>query len=107
MKLGHCVCADVKLDQRNNNARNHIFLCMTCLPMMRSNVEVNRRAEGKSKSNRRLGGVGKGAAALERCGVAEDYGWSLAGKQAKSACATPKWQSSRPETGEHCRSARA
>ena len=48
----------------------------------RPNVEVNRRAEGTSELNRRLGAVEKGAAALERCGVAGDYGWSLAGKQA-------------------------
>jgi len=45
-------------------------------------IEVNRRAEGTSELNRRLGAVEKGAAALERCGVAGDYGWSLAGKQA-------------------------
>jgi len=40
----------------------------------RPNVEVNRRAEGTSELNRRLGAVGKGAAALERCGFAGDYG---------------------------------
>jgi len=40
----------------------------------RPNVEVNRRAEGTSELNRRLGDVEKGAAALERCGVAGDYG---------------------------------
>jgi len=38
------------------------------------NVEVNRRAEGTSELNRRLGAVGQGAAALERCGAAGDYG---------------------------------
>jgi len=32
----------------------------------RPNVEVNRRAEGTSELNRRLGAVEKGAAALER-----------------------------------------
>jgi len=51
----------------------------------RPNVEVNRRAEGTSELNRRLGAVGKGTAALERCGAAGDYGWSLAGKQAQCA----------------------
>ena len=49
----------------------------------RPNVEVNRRAEGTSELNRRLGDGVKGAAALECCGVAGDYGWSLAGKQAR------------------------
>jgi len=49
----------------------------------RPNVEVNRRAEGTSELNRRLGAVEKGAVALERCGVAGDYGWSLAGRQAR------------------------
>ena len=49
----------------------------------RPNVEVNRRAEGTSELNRRLGDGVKGAGALERCGVAGDYGWSLAGKQAR------------------------
>ena len=47
------------------------------------NVEVNRRAEGTSELNRRLGDGAKGAAALERCGVAGDYGWGFAGKQAR------------------------
>ncbi|MBT9160728.1 MAG: hypothetical protein DDT26_02024 [Dehalococcoidia bacterium] len=51
----------------------------------RPNVEVNRRAEGTSELNRRLGAVGQGAAALERCGVAGDYGRGLAVKQAQSA----------------------
>ena len=41
------------------------------------NVEVNRRAEGTSELNRRLGAVEKGAAALERCGAAGDYGRAL------------------------------
>ena len=36
----------------------------------RPNVEANRRAEGTSELNRRLGAVEKGAAALGRCGVA-------------------------------------
>ena len=49
----------------------------------RPNVEVNRRAEGTSELNRRLGAVGEGAVALERCGVAGDYGRGLAGKQAR------------------------
>jgi len=47
------------------------------------NVEVNRRAEGTSELNRRLGAVGKGAEALECCGVAGDYGWGLTEKQAR------------------------
>ena len=51
----------------------------------RPNVEVNRRAEGTSELNRRLGAVGKGAVALERCGAAGDYGRGLAGKQARCA----------------------
>ena len=51
----------------------------------RPNVEVNRRAEGTSELNRRLGAVEKGAAACARCGVAGDYGRSLAGKQARCA----------------------
>ena len=42
----------------------------------RPNVEVNRRAEGTSELNRRLGDGVKGAVALVRCGVAGDYGWS-------------------------------
>ncbi|BAO81192.1 hypothetical protein SRAA_1338 [Serpentinimonas raichei] len=49
----------------------------------RPNVEVNRRAEGTSELNRRLGAVEKGAAALECCGVAGDYGWGLTEKQAR------------------------
>jgi len=48
----------------------------------RPNVEVNRRAEGTSELNRRLGDGAKGAGALERCGAAGDYGWGCAGKQA-------------------------
>jgi len=66
------------------------------------NVEVNRRAEGTSELNRRLGAVGKGAAALERCGVAGDYGRGLAGRQARCARTAPKWPSSRPATGAEC-----
>jgi len=49
----------------------------------RPNVEVNRRAEGTSELNRRLGDGAKGDWALERCGAAGDYGWSLAGRQAR------------------------
>jgi len=49
----------------------------------RPNVEVNRRAEGTSELNRRLGAGAKGDRALERCGVAGDYGRGLAGKQAR------------------------
>jgi len=49
----------------------------------RPNVEVNRRAEGTSELNRRLGDGEKGAAALERCGVAGDYGGGCAGRQAR------------------------
>jgi len=56
----------------------------------RPNVEVNRRAEGTSELNRRLGAVGQGAVALERCGFAGDYGLDLAGRQerrkASSVC---------------------
>ena len=48
----------------------------------RPNVEVNRRAEGTSELNRRLGDGVKGDWALERCGAAGDYGRGLAGKQA-------------------------
>jgi len=50
------------------------------------NVEVNRRAEGTSELNRRLGAVEKGAVALERCGAAGDYGRGWAGWQA-ACCA--------------------
>jgi len=49
----------------------------------RPNVEVNRRAEGTSELNRRLGDVEKGAGALECCGTVGDYGRGLAGKQAR------------------------
>ena len=52
--------------------------CVFVMP----NVEVNRRAEGTSELNRRLGAVEKGAAALERRDVAGDYGRGCAGKQA-------------------------
>ena len=48
----------------------------------RPNVEVNRRAEGTSELNRRLGDGAKGDWALVRCGAARNYGRSLAGKQA-------------------------
>jgi len=51
----------------------------------RPNVEVNRRAEGTSELNRRLGDVEKGAVALERCGAAGDYGRGCGGKQARCA----------------------
>ena len=77
----------------------------------RPNVEVNRRAEGTSELNRRLGAGVKGAAALERCGFAGDYGWSLAEKQARwnasSMCLNvPRRSSSRPATGQRRRSTR-
>ena len=49
---------------------------------MTPNVEVNRRAEGTSELNRRLGDGAKGDWALVRCGAARNYGRSLAGKQA-------------------------
>jgi len=49
----------------------------------RPNVEVNRRAEGTSELNRRLGAVEKGAGALERCGAAGDYCRGGGGKQAQ------------------------
>ena len=55
---------------------------MRLICLVRPNVEVNRRAEGTSELNRRLGAVGKGAAALERCGVAGDYGRGL-GQESK------------------------
>ena len=51
----------------------------------RPNVEVNRRDDGTSELNRRLGAVEKGAVALERCGVAGDYGRGWAGKQTENA----------------------
>ena len=54
---------------------------LTCF--VRPNVEVNRRAEGTSELNRRLGDGEKGNWALERCGVAGDYGWGWGGKQAR------------------------
>ena len=74
----------------------------------RPNVEVNRRAEGTSELNRRLGAGVKGAAALGRCGVAGDYGRGLAGKQALWHCrAVGRPRSSRPVTGQRRRSARA
>jgi len=60
----------------------------------RPNVEVNRRAEGTSELNRRLGAVGQGAAALELCGVAGDYGRGWAGWQA--ACCAVALQESKP-----------
>ena len=74
---------------------------------MRPNVEVNRRAEGTSELNRRLGAVGKGVPALECCGVAEDYGCGWAGKQARCACFVSRRPSSRPATKQRRRSAGA
>ena len=72
----------------------------------RPNVEVNRRAEGTSELNRRLGAVEKGAAALERCGAAGDYGRGGGGRQAKDAARTiPRRPSSRPATRKRSRSA--
>jgi hypothetical protein len=49
----------------------------------RPNVEVNRRAEGTSELNRRLGDGEKGDWALVRSGIAGDYGWDWAGRQAR------------------------
>jgi len=85
----------------------------------RPNVEVNRRAEGTSELNRRLGAVGRGAAALERCGAAGDYGLGWAGWQA-ACCAVALEESkldvpgggqrpgsSRPAIEKRSRSARA
>jgi len=72
----------------------------------RPNVEVNRRAEGTSELNRRLGDGVKGDWALERCGAAGDYGWSLAGRQARRARAVPRRPSSRPATALRRRSTR-
>ena len=60
----------------------------------RPNVEVNRRAEGTSELNRRLGAVEKGAAALERCGAAGDYDRGWAGWQA-ACCAVALQESKR------------
>jgi len=76
----------------------------------RPNVEVNRRAEGASELNRRLGDGEKGNWALERCGVAGDYGWGWAGRQARrkaiAVCLNvPRRPSSRPATGKPFRSA--
>ena len=65
----------------------------------RPNVEVNRRAEGTSELNRRLGAVEQGDWALERCGVAGDYGRGLTGKQGRCARAAPRWPSNRQATG--------
>ena len=65
----------------------------------RPNVEVNRHAEGTSELNRRLGAVEKGNWALERCGVAGDYGWSLAGKQARRK-ASAECRAALPEHAE-------
>ena len=70
--------------------------------MVAPNVEVNRRAEGTSELNRRLGDGAKGAGALERCGAAGDYGWSLAGKQARCACSVSRRPSNRLATGAEC-----
>jgi len=70
--------------------------------MVAPNVEVNRRAEGTSELNRRLGAGAKGAVALERCGVAGDYGWSWAGKQARCAWTFHEGQAA----GQRRRSAR-
>ena len=66
----------------------------------RPNVEVNRRAEGTSELNRRLGAGAKGAAALERCDVAGDYGRSLAGKHARCAGRWADWGAAPPEHAE-------
>ena len=77
----------------------------------RPNVEVNRRAEGTSELNLRLGAGAKGDWALERCGVAGDYGRGLAGKRARwnasSMCLNvPRRPSSRPATAPRRRSTR-
>ena len=68
----------------------------------RPNVKVNRRAEGTSELNRRLGDGVKGDWALERCGVAGDCGLGLAGKQAQCVCSVSRRPSSRPATGLEC-----
>jgi len=48
--------------------------------------------------NRRLGAVEKGAAALVLCGVAGDYGWSLARRQARwKASAVRQFRSTKAE----------
>ena len=72
----------------------------------RPNVEVNRRAEGTSELNRRLGDGEKGNWALEGCGVAGDYGRGCAGREARCACFVSRRPSSRPATGRRRRSAR-
>ena len=41
------------------------------------------RSKGMFQLNHLFGAVGQGAAALERCCVAEDYGGGLAGRQAR------------------------
>ena len=70
--------------------------------MVAPNVEVNRRAEGTSGLNRRLGDGAKGDWALERRSVAGDYGWGLAGRQARCASVVPRRPSSRPATVKRC-----
>lgn len=65
------------------------LLLVTMLYFVMPNVEVNRRAEGTSELNRRLGDGVKGNWALERCGFAGDYGRGRAGKQAR--CAGRRW----------------
>jgi len=59
--------------------------------MRRLTYEVNRRAEGTSVLNRRLGGGVNGAVTFARCG-AGDYGRGRAGKQAQSARFVPEVQ---------------
>jgi len=84
-----------------------IFHSPVCQPSsIAPNVEVNRRAEGTSELNRRLGAGEKGDWALERCGVAGDYGRGFAGKQARCACSVSRRTSSRPATKQRRRSTR-
>jgi len=52
----------------------------------RPNVKVNRRAEGTSELNRRLGDGAKGDWALECCGVAGDYGRGWMCRKASAVC---------------------
>jgi len=71
----------------------------------RPNVEVNRRAEGTSELNRRLGDGEKGNWALERCGVAGDYGRAFQ-ESKRGAHGGGRPGSSRPAAGQRRRSAR-
>jgi len=68
----------------------------------RPNVEVNRRAEGTSELNRRLGAGAKGDWALERCGLPE----IMAGALQESKLCVPVPSHEGQAAGQPCRSAR-